>query len=334
MRGLVKSRGLWKRRMENWEDIEVGIMLGIGLVNNVELIKKLKRKIVDYKEDFSKNEALVRYALIDPFLRSLGWDTEDPKQVKPEYSIEVGRPDYALFTLGNKVPIAFIGAKKLGKNEDLQQHISYCVSEGVKYFITTDGNRWEVYDTFKQMKVPEKKIAEWDISNDSESKVAYKSLMIANLEAFGEVLEVPIFFSLDKNFKNQQSLVKGSEIESVKSSNVVSSGSGILRPVSVSINGEVYNIDKSNLILIKTAEWLISKGKITYTTTLDSGKYRRLINTEPRHKTGKSFVSSYKLSNGLYLDINYSSQKLEEMAKRLMEHFGYSKNSVIVRWSK
>ena len=40
--------------MENWEDIEVGIMLGIGLVNNVELIKKLKRKIVDYKEDFYK----------------------------------------------------------------------------------------------------------------------------------------------------------------------------------------------------------------------------------------------------------------------------------------
>ncbi|MCX8203788.1 MAG: hypothetical protein N3H32_05685, partial [Nitrososphaeria archaeon] len=75
--------------------------------------------------------------LIDPFLRALGWDTEDPNLVIPEVSTQAGRPDYALLLNGQR--IAFIGAKSLGKEEDLIQQVSYCVSEGVRYFIATDG---------------------------------------------------------------------------------------------------------------------------------------------------------------------------------------------------
>ena len=35
-------------------------------------------------------------ALIDPLLRTLGWDVFDPKVVTPEFKVEGGRADYAL----------------------------------------------------------------------------------------------------------------------------------------------------------------------------------------------------------------------------------------------
>ena len=35
-----------------------------------------------------QSEMQTRYALIDPLLRELGWDTENPALVRPEYKVE------------------------------------------------------------------------------------------------------------------------------------------------------------------------------------------------------------------------------------------------------
>ena len=45
----------------------------------------------------SLDEYQTRYALIDPILRALGWDSEDPKSCYPEWHYENQRVDYALF---------------------------------------------------------------------------------------------------------------------------------------------------------------------------------------------------------------------------------------------
>ena len=34
---------------------------------------------------FARSEMQTRYALIDPLLRELGWDTENPALVRPEF---------------------------------------------------------------------------------------------------------------------------------------------------------------------------------------------------------------------------------------------------------
>jgi len=115
--------------------------------NILDKIRALRERAVKYRDQLAKNEVLTRYALIDPFLRLLGWDTEDPEQIRPEFSTQAGRPDYALLH-GGESPLAFIGAKSLERQEGLQQYITYCVAEGVKYFIATDRLKWEVYDTF------------------------------------------------------------------------------------------------------------------------------------------------------------------------------------------
>ncbi|MGC8689815.1 MAG: hypothetical protein ACP5UG_07230 [Thermoplasmata archaeon] len=68
----------------------------IDIQDLYELIIELRKKIEKHRELFTKNEASVRYALINPLLEALGWDLADPDDVIPEYSIEAGRPDYVL----------------------------------------------------------------------------------------------------------------------------------------------------------------------------------------------------------------------------------------------
>ena len=49
------------------------------------------------EELLNTNEEATRYALIDPILRSLGWDLNDPDQVRVECLQEFGgKPDYTL----------------------------------------------------------------------------------------------------------------------------------------------------------------------------------------------------------------------------------------------
>ena len=81
--------------------------LGEAIEKTIEKIEELKIKLNKYREQYSGNETLVRYSLIDPFLRMIGWDTSDPSQVIPEYSTGNGRADYALFGSDGNIINAF-----------------------------------------------------------------------------------------------------------------------------------------------------------------------------------------------------------------------------------
>lgn len=116
-----------------------------------ELIETLQRRIAEHGPALQQSEALTRYALIDPLLRGLGWDTGDPSQVMPEYRSAAGSADYALFGVSNK-PQVIVEAKRLGAQLDFkvrQQVTGYCQEEGIPYAAITDGSRWELYDVFK-----------------------------------------------------------------------------------------------------------------------------------------------------------------------------------------
>lgn len=79
----------------------------------IEVISKLQKYIRKYDSALSSSELLTRYILIDPLLRALGWDTEDPEKVWAEYKVDKGRKrsvDYVLFR--SESPIALIEVKK------------------------------------------------------------------------------------------------------------------------------------------------------------------------------------------------------------------------------
>ncbi|MCL4333378.1 MAG: hypothetical protein M1290_06405 [Candidatus Thermoplasmatota archaeon] len=309
-------------------------MTEISVTKIIELVNALKDKISKYETDFSRNEALVRYSIINPFLIALGWDISNPAQVIPEYSTNAGRADYALLKENRKRPIAFLGAKKLGTKEDLGQHLNYCLQEGVKYFIATDGQKWELYDTHKDVPLFEKKSVEWDILNDDTSQIAIKSLVIANIGSFGEEPFQPIHKvetdATNENKQEQSSIVRN---RGTLNERRVGNRRSPLRPLSLTIEEKTFQVNKSNQILIKTAEWLISEGKLDVSAVpIESGPDRWLISTKKIHRNGSPFKNPSRLSNGLFIETNYGSRRIEELARRLMKHFGYSENSISVNW--
>ncbi|MCD6192449.1 MAG: hypothetical protein J7L26_03135 [Candidatus Aminicenantes bacterium] len=116
------------------------------------LIAVIRERIKEYGDLLGSNEMLTRYVLIDPILRVLGWNTEDPKSVRPEEKQESGKPDYVLYHNGKK--LIAIEAKSYGKKlneKDIRDYgFKYCWANKIPYLLVTDGNIWRLYDARKQ----------------------------------------------------------------------------------------------------------------------------------------------------------------------------------------
>lgn len=91
------------------------------------------------------NEAAISHGVVMPIINALGWDTADPQQVVPEFSISGGRVDFALFGLGHK-PAVFIEVKQVGRAmTGDRQLFEYCFHQGVSLCVLTDGREWSFY---------------------------------------------------------------------------------------------------------------------------------------------------------------------------------------------
>ena len=120
------------------------------MIELVEVIEAVRERGKRFRSDLEKSEALTRYVLIDPLLRALGWSTEDPEKVRPEFSTESGTPDYALLWEGN--PLITVEAKALGKKLEgaKDKAFHYAFQNGISFHAATDGLRWEVFDVFEK----------------------------------------------------------------------------------------------------------------------------------------------------------------------------------------
>ena len=66
-----------------------------------ETIEKMHEKLKKYRNLYEKNEESVRIQIINPILREMGWNPENPEEVQPNVTSEEGVPDYTLLK-GNK----------------------------------------------------------------------------------------------------------------------------------------------------------------------------------------------------------------------------------------
>ena len=122
----------------------------------IEVFNKLEQVKDKYGSYLNESELLTRYVLIDPLLRALGWDTENPRKVWVEHKVTQGRKkraDYVLF--GREGIVALIEAKKYGtcdKRKAARQVASYRLLSGerVPLGIVTDGGSWYVYNLCKR----------------------------------------------------------------------------------------------------------------------------------------------------------------------------------------
>lgn len=130
-----------------------------------EELEKIVGRIKDHRSYYEQNEMAVRNQIINPILRILGWDPENPTEVKHDISTEEGKPDYSLFKQGKK--LMFIEAKKLSpdiSNKDIVQLARYCFGEGMKYGLITNRAVWILFKSFQEgTKIEERNIWKIDI---------------------------------------------------------------------------------------------------------------------------------------------------------------------------
>ena len=95
----------------------------------------------------------------------------------------------------------------------------------------------------------------------------------------------------------------------------------------VILNREHFPIKYAYEILVQTVEWLIKRNKLHREVCPifpgEKSKNRYLIHIEPKHQRGHPFNRPKQLTNGLYLEVNYSQPESIRLAQSLLEHYGY-----------
>ena len=119
------------------------------------------------------NEALTRYALIDPLLATLGWNLSDPDEVIPEYRPTNGRREAVDYMLKRGSFKMIIESKALDvsleKYENkLTNYANMFRESGIaaNLFCLTNGDVWKIYESCKNVK----KVVEFSISSNCSER--------------------------------------------------------------------------------------------------------------------------------------------------------------------
>ena len=135
-------------------------------------------------------EDQTRYAIIDPIIRALGWETSDPSQCYPEYprhhsTYGWGRADYALLSeaplheIGNAnvAPAIIIESKAVGRDLDdsldqLQHYVESDPKMTMGVAVLTNGVEWRLYDVKGRGSLAGKFIETVDIIDGNQREAA------------------------------------------------------------------------------------------------------------------------------------------------------------------
>ncbi len=130
--------------------------------------------------DHIKTEAATRTALVEPFIRALGYDTSDPTEVVPEFGANVKVPgvnqdkhvDYAIIKDGK--PIILIEVKQHGTdpNKGYSQLYGYFTPVDARIAIATNGVIYRFYADLEKEHIMDKApFLELDMLNLKEALV-------------------------------------------------------------------------------------------------------------------------------------------------------------------
>ena len=302
------------------------------------LIHELRERIDAHGSALRQSEALTRYALIDPLLRALGWNTADPALVVPEYRSGSGSADYAL--LGNGKPLMMVEAKKLDTplRDGINQVISYCLIEGTEHFSVTDGRRWEVYETRKKGNIDDKRVASFDLKEQDPAEVALHALALwrpgvqaGHVTPGHEPVLVPPTVQPDPDPKptppptppppdgyNWQPL-SGLRPQPGSPAPVV-----ILFPDNTTAETKASKAMLAwRAILVETVRWLMKGGHLTadHCPIRATGATRYRVAGSPVHPNGEQFVESAQVGE-LYIETNLNSLQVVQAARVLLMRQG------------
>ena len=152
----------------------------IGKVQAMSLWEGLvgiRTRLKSHRQFYETNEMAVRDQIINPTLRLLGWDPEDPDKVQPNVSTDEGIPDYVLLKQGRRRLL--VEAKKLSvdvESRDVMRQLArYAFSQGTTYGLITNGAVWLLIRSFEEgTAVHERVVWRVDLENEGQGDVERK----------------------------------------------------------------------------------------------------------------------------------------------------------------
>jgi hypothetical protein len=165
------------------------------------LIEKIKKFRDFYKQNKMTDKEItiaIRDYIINPILKDLGWDPENPEEVRPNLFTEEDIPGYVLLKNGKK--ILLINVKSLNNDikqkEAFQQLVNYSSNEGVKYSVLTNGLVWVLIKTTKEGATSRGQII-WEANLENEELLsAYRKILtlsktnIEDIEVLAEKTQI------------------------------------------------------------------------------------------------------------------------------------------------
>ena len=308
----------------------------------IALTHALRQRVQSYGDELRRSEALTRYSLIDPLLRELGWNTEDPGIVTPEYSVDIynggiARADYALTHNGK--PLMLIEAKKLGEpllsGNAVEQGIRGCINTAADIFVVTDGQKWEIYDTRQRVPPPEMKVVEFDFIADLPSQFCAKAVALwRNGVLDGNILAAPTLQptggGATPGLREQGSLITTpatptytpapapgeiwhplSEFEYQEDVSLAE----IMFPDNSRVAFKNWTQNKRDIV-----QWLTSDGR-HLPLPISKGN-RNLVADSPTHPDGKPFHRTNSEVNGVYVDTNFTRKDMIQNIRIIIRHAG------------
>ena len=308
------------------------------LENLLTLIEKLQERIDRHGDALRQSEALTRYALIDPLLHALGWNTEDPDVVVPEYRVQNNQiADYVLYNDGD--PVIVIESKKLAEplqgGKALDQGILYCAYTGAGYFILTDGNSWELYESGKTFP-----ITSFELTNESaaaclKALALWRPSVISGQIAVGATPVIGLPDDQQNTTEPQpaeETIVQPTEPDQDDAEwtplSVFVPQTGDPKPTEILFpDNTSVPIKTWKVIMVEVAKWLINKNILTKDHCPISGSGTRsvkryLVSTDPAHSTGTPFKAPYPIDS-FHLETNYSGPNCVENARTIIQHVGH-----------
>ncbi len=298
-------------------------------------MEKLRARIDVHGPVLRQSEALTRYTLIDPLLRELGWDTENPTLVIPEYQTDDGRPDYALFSDGK--PIMMVEAKKLGtalQGKVIRQGVGYCLEQGTLYFSVTDGRLWKIYETHRSVPIDEKRVVEFDLKSQSAAEACLKALTLWGLRVSGHVTtgQTPVVGST-RNLPDSREPRTPTPQPTSPSLNEhegqplsqLNPQLGSHPPVEIQFpDGSIVSVNRWKGLLVGVVKWLEENRLLTTNhcpIRMMPKSKRYAVSIDPVHSDGKQFRAPAR-AGSLHVETHESSKVIAQVTRTTIEHVG------------
>jgi hypothetical protein len=291
----------------------------------LQCVKELARRVEQYGSHLQRSEIQTRYTLIDPLLRALGWNIEDPAEVCLDHDLALFRP-YAIF-YGGKVCLV-IKARPLGSDLTEVGDERASLWNETPYFAMTDGRHWEVYATHG-LAIPENElIVKFDICSSPVEVVPLASVLRPSvLGSAGP--PVPVF-PLPKAIDADQVDGEKGVVVLPDTLYLPKDREGVLT-CWVEVPVETWKD-----FCVEIVRWLVDVGKLGPShCPIQRTRNKYIVHTEPRHPSGAHFPPSQCTQVGsVWVDTKYNRKYIVENTELILRHVGEDPHRYGFRWGE